>query len=407
MVEKAQEHFEKEPPHTAIKHRLFKSVYDSCISISSSFNNKNKEKRQFVYLDLYAGCGKFNDDNLGSPLIALNSSKNQLDNDSNNINKINMILSEQNTENAKHLSQNVKEYIDSNNLSQFITPIVLTDSWENCTEQFKQGLNNSDWGMIFADPFSVELKLPDLKNLIDKSSKLKDILILINTNAHERVLGRTDEESLSKIADYFGIEVKMLRLLKRQVHDIEQLNNAVVIRRLISRTFKDIDKDFVINVAITRTKEGALENADRFYLCLLTSSVGVANAFLDTYSELLNEKEQQNKNGQISLFDNNTDFTHFELTQKVRDISNNKTMSLLTLFTKLYNDFYSWKDASPNEIPTSKNIKTAINNLVEQNYLKILCTGDTKAKYMTVDGKKLKSNAFQKKQNLREIFIQN
>lgn len=407
MVEKAHEHFEKEPPHTAIKHRLFKSVYDSCISISSSFNNKYKEKRQFVYLDLYAGCGKFNDNNLGSPLIALSSSKNQLDSDSNNINKINMILSEQNIENAKNLSQNVKEYIDNNNLSKIITPVILTDSWENCTEQFKQGLNNSDWGMIFADPFSVELKLPDLKKLIDKNSKLKDILILINTNAHERVLGRTDEESLSKIADYFGIEVKMLRLLKRQVHDIEQLNNAVVIRRLISRTFKDIDKDFVINVAITRTKEGALENADRFYLCLLTSSVGVANAFLDTYSKLLNEKEQQNKNGQISLFDNNTDFTHFELTQKVKDISNNKTMSLLTLFTKLYNNFYSWKDASPNEIPTSKNIKMAINKLVEQNYLKILCTGDNKTKYMTVDGKKLKSNAFQKKQNLREIFIQN
>lgn len=407
MVEKAQEHFEKEPPHTAIKHRLFKSVYDSCISISSSFNNKNKEKRQFVYLDLYAGCGKFNDDNLGSPLIALNSSKNQLANNSNNINKINMILSEQNSENAKRLLQNVKDYIEDNHLSKIVIPTILTDSWENCTEQFKQELNNSDWGMIFADPFSVELKLPDLKNLIDKSSKLKDILILINTNAHERVLGRTDEESLSKIADYFGIEIKMLRLLKRQVNDIEQLNNAVVIRRLISRTFKDIDKDFVINVAITRTKEGALENADRFYLCLLTSSVGVANAFLDTYSELLNEKEQQNKNGQIGLFDNNTDFTHFELTEKVKDISNNKTMSLLTLFTKLYNDFYSWKDASPNEIPTSKNIKTAINNLVEQNYLKILCTGDNKTKYMTVDGKKLKSNAFQKKQNLREIFIQN
>lgn len=407
MTDKAQEHFEKEPPHTAIKHRLFKSVFDSCISISSSFNNKDKEKRHFVYLDLYAGCGKFNDNNLGSPLIALNSSKNQLENASNNINKINMILSEQNHENAQHLSRNVQEYIVNNDLSKIISTMVLTESWENCIEQFKQGLKNSDWGMIFADPFSVELKLPDLKNLIDNRSKLKDILILINTNAHERVLGRTDEESLSKIADYFGIEIKMLRLLKRQVKDVEQLNNAVVIRRLISRSFKDIDKDFVINVAITRTKEGALENADRFYLCLLTSSIGVANAFLDTYSELLNEKEQQNKNGQICLFDNYTDITHFELTQKIKDISCNKVMSLLTLFTKLYNDFYSWKDASPNEIPTSKNIKTAINNLVEQNYLKILCTGANKTKYMTVDGKKLKSNAFQKKQNLREIFIQN
>lgn len=59
-MEKAQEHFKQEPPHTAIKHRLFKSVYDSCISISSSFNNKNQEKRNFVYLDLYAIQTLFN-----------------------------------------------------------------------------------------------------------------------------------------------------------------------------------------------------------------------------------------------------------------------------------------------------------------------------------------------------------
>jgi three-Cys-motif partner protein len=406
-MEKAQEHFKQEPPHTAIKHRLFKSVYESCISISSSFNNKNQEKRNFVYLDLYAGCGKFDDNNLGSPLIALNSSKNQIENASNNINKINMVLSEQNTEIAKLLSQNVNDYINMNNLAQMISSTILTDSWENCVKQFKLALSNSDWGMIFADPFSVELKLPDLKNLIENDSKLKDILIFINTNAHERVLGRTDDESLSKIADYFGIEVKMLRILKRQVRDIEQLNNAVVVRRLISRAFRNINKDFVINVAITRTKEGVLENADRFYLCLLTSSIGVANSFLETYSNLLNEKEEQNRNGQISLFGNQVDFTHFQLLHKVKDISNNKTISLLTLFTKLYNDFYSWKDASPNEIPTSKNIKTAINNLVEQNYLEIICVGDNKSKYLTVDGKKLKSTAFLKKQNLREIFIRN
>ena len=74
MVDVTQAHFNEEAPHTAIKHKLFKSVYDSCISISSSFNNIKREKRKFIYLDLYAGCGKFNDANLGSPLIALNSS---------------------------------------------------------------------------------------------------------------------------------------------------------------------------------------------------------------------------------------------------------------------------------------------------------------------------------------------
>ena len=407
MVNKAQEHFEKEPPHTAIKHRLFKSVFDSCISISSSFNNKNNEKRKFVYLDLYAGCGKFNDENLGSPLIALHTSKSQLESSSNNISKIEMVLSEQDPENAQNLIENVNEYIKNNALNNQIYPLILTDAWENCIQRFKDALKNSEWGMIFADPFSVELKLSDLKNLIELNSKLKDVLILINTNAHERVLGRDDDESLLKIADYFGIELKMLRLLKQQVKDVEKLNNAVVVRRLIKRAFKDIEKDFVINVAITRSKEGYLENADRFYLCLLTSSIGVANSFLETYSSLLNEKKEQNTSGQISLFDNCIDITFFELTQKIKEITQNKTISLLNLFTKLYNDFYSWKDASPNEIPTSKNIKTAINNLVDQKYLQIVCTGENKEKYLTVNGDKLKSNAFQKKQNLREIYIKN
>lgn len=407
MVNKAQEHFEKEPPHTAIKHRLFKSVFDSCISISSSFNNRNNEKRKFVYLDLYAGCGKFNDENLGSPLIALHTSKSQLESSSNNISKIEMVLSEQDPENAQNLIENVNEYIKNNALNNQIYPLILTDAWENCIQRFKDALKNSEWGMIFADPFSVELKLSDLKNLIELNSKLKDVLILINTNAHERVLGRDDDESLLKIADYFGIELKMLRLLKQQVKDVEKLNNAVVVRRLIKRAFKDIEKDFVINVAITRSKEGYLENADRFYLCLLTSSIGVANSFLETYSSLLNEKKEQNTSGQISLFDNCIDITFFELTQKIKEITQNKTISLLNLFTKLYNDFYSWKDASPNEIPTSKNIKTAINNLVDQKYLQIVCTGENKEKYLTVNGDKLKSNAFQKKQNLREIYIKN
>lgn len=74
MADVTQAYFNEETLHTAIKHRLFKSVYESCISISSSFNNV----RKFIYLDLYAGCGKFNDANLGSPLMALSCSKKQI-----------------------------------------------------------------------------------------------------------------------------------------------------------------------------------------------------------------------------------------------------------------------------------------------------------------------------------------
>ena len=43
FMKDATEHFGEEAPHTAIKHKLFKSVFDSCISISSSFNNTKKE----------------------------------------------------------------------------------------------------------------------------------------------------------------------------------------------------------------------------------------------------------------------------------------------------------------------------------------------------------------------------
>lgn len=406
-MKNATEHFEEEAPHTAIKHKLFKSVFDSCISISSSFNNAKKEKRTFAYLDLYAGSGKFEDNNLGSPLIALNTINAQLQKESNNIGKINFVLSEQNSQNANKLQENINNYIENNSLANKVFPIVKSDSWENCTDCFASSLANSPWGMIFVDPFSVELKIPDLLKLITPNGKLKDVLILINTNAHERILGRSDNESLQKISDYFGDELKMLRLIKTKVIDIENLNNAVVIQRLIKRAFRNVEKDFVINLAITRTRNKDLENSNRFYLCLLTSSYGVANAFLDTYANLLNDKKEKANKGQRSLFDDDDNYTYFELKNKIKDITKGQKLSLLKLMSKLLNDFYSWKDASPNEIPNTRNVQKAINLLIEEGFLNAESSDFIKKVHFYVDGKRLKSTAFQNKQNLREIYIFN
>ena len=407
FMKDATEHFGEEAPHTAIKHKLFKSVFDSCISISSSFNNTKKEKRTFAYLDLYAGSGKFEDNNLGSPLIALNTINTQLQKETNNISKVNFVLSEQNSINANKLQEHINTYIESNALADKVFPIVKSDSWENCTDCFANSLANSPWGMIFVDPFSVELKIPDLLKLITPNGKLKDVLILINTNAHERILGRSDDESLQKISDYFGVELKMLRLIKTKVIAIENLNNAVVIQRLIKRAFRNVEKDFVINLAITRTRNKDLENSNRFYLCLLTSSYGVANAFLDTYANLLNDKKEKANNGQRSLFDNDDNYTYFELKNKIKDITKGQKLSLLKLMSKLLNDFYSWKDASPNEIPNTRNVQKAINLLIEEGFLSTESNDMIKKFHFYVDGKRLKSTAFQKKQNLREIYIFN
>ena len=185
------------------------------------------------------------------------------------------------------------------------------------------------------------------------------------------------------------------------------MNNAIVIQRLIRRAFKNVEKDFIINLAITRSRNKNLENSNRFYLCLLTSSYGVANAFLDTYAGLLNDKKEKANNGQRSLFDTDDNYTYFQLKAKIKDITKGQKMSLLKLMSKLLNDFYSWKDASPNEIPNTSNVQKAINLLVEEKFLQTESNNFIKDNHFYKDGKKLKSTAFQNKKNLREIFIFN
>lgn len=41
-------HFEKEKPHTKIKHQLFKSALDASISIANSLNYKDNKNIPFI-----------------------------------------------------------------------------------------------------------------------------------------------------------------------------------------------------------------------------------------------------------------------------------------------------------------------------------------------------------------------
>lgn len=403
-MSKAEEHFNSEPPHTAIKHKLFKSVLESCVSISNNFDNRNKEKRQFLYMDLYAGCGKFKDENLGSPLIALTSIDEHIKSQNNNFDKINLVVSEYNQENAKHLKANIENYINNNHLNNTIECSINAQSWEECKQELSKHIKDNKWGFIFVDPFSIELKLPELIELISANQYFKDILILINKNAQERVLGREDDESLEKISSYFGEDIRYIRRLKNLTKSVDGLNNTAIIQHLISRSFVDLDKDFVINLAITRTRENELENADRFYLCLITSSIGVANVFLNTYANILNEKRHQASGGQLSIFDSCTEVRYFVLSERIKSILLGQKMQLFKLVLKLYNDFYSWKDASPEEIPSTQNIKKAINLLLDNKQLEI--------NNLYLDKRKLKNNAknltmeaFKTKENMKRVLL--
>lgn len=106
MKDTATEHFAEEKPHTKIKHRLLNAALDISLSISDAINYSRKENKPYVYIDLYAGSGKFKDENNGSPLIALNSFnkyKNKKSFDS-----IEMVVAEQNEQNAINLKKNIE-----------------------------------------------------------------------------------------------------------------------------------------------------------------------------------------------------------------------------------------------------------------------------------------------------------
>lgn len=83
-----------------------------------------------------------------------------------------------------------------------------------------------------------------------------------------------------------------------------------------------------------------MENADRFYLALLTSSIGVADSFLYKYAELLEEKEFNNKGGQQSLFDTSPQTKYTNLEETVQNIIHQNTeISLYKLTKTLFNVF--------------------------------------------------------------------
>ena len=131
---------------------------------------------------------------------------------------------------------------------------------------------------------------------------------------------------------------------------------------MIYKTFENLNKDFVINVAIPTTKSGKLENSDRFYLTLITNSIGVADKFLNCYAKLLGTKKKLSDTGQLSLLDQFPEYKYFKLNQKIIEMfKKSNKIQLLALFKKLYNDFYSWKKAHKDEIPTSSNILKVIN----------------------------------------------
>jgi len=353
-----QKHFETKYPHTEIKHKLLSNTLSSSIYIANHFTEEFLSK-EFVLIDLFAGRGIFDDGTKGSPMIALEAINNYMQKAvRRNFNKFTLIFIEKDKENYKNLISNIAKEFKKENTQCKVEVIIAADEWENYSAVIKNYLDKTSAAFIFVDPFSTELKIDKLKSLINPD-KYHSLLILINLSGLERTLGHKNEKSLQKICEYFDADAETIRNLEGG----KNLTNADIIRDLIKLSLKDVEKDFVINLGLPRTSKGKLENADRFYLCLLTNSVGISDTFLKTYAQILNSKEQKNTE------------QAFHLSSKILTLMNKKTTaSLLEITSCLYDDFYSWKNATEKEIPTSSNLCRAVNSLIQDRKIKLKTT---------------------------------
>lgn len=403
MINTAQEHFIEEKPHTEIKHKLFKAALDTSIAIANGINYSKKENKSYTYIDLYAGAGKFNDEHKGSPLLAINSFEKYSDTTKRSFANIQMVVAEKDAKNIECLTQNINE--EKQNLSlNDLSCTFCNGSWETHSEMLKKHIKSSQWGFVFVDPFSLELNFNKLIELINESPYYKDILILINKSAQERILGKIDEPDINKLCDYFNITESNL---KRMFDFVKSKggSNETVIQHLIKRSISKLDKDYVINVAITRTRNGKLEDSNRFYLCLITSAIGVANSFLEKYAEELEDKTLKNNNMQLSLLNTSPITRYVSLEEQVIKKLTKEDLTLFKLSQKMYNVFHSWKDSDGNAVPHRQALLTAINNLLSNKQIKFITPEKARGGCISNKTNKLLSQSLNTKEDAKSIKI--
>lgn len=372
MAIKNQEDFFKDKKsHSYIKHMLFKETLNTSIGIANNMGWINS----FIYMDLFAGKGLYDDKKEGSPLIALDLLKKHIDSENNNFKTISLIAIEKNKESSKKLFELLKVKVNN-----YPIKILKGDkNWENYFNDLKKHLSSNEGGFIFVDPYALELDLLKLRDLMIKETKFKDIMFLINRLSMKRIFGYKGKNA-SEIIKY-GIDPELIK---------SQEDLSEEIKKQIRSKFEF--KDFTIGLAIPIEKKEKLSSIDYFYLVLATNSVGVANKFLEEYDMIIRNK--QTSNGFAP---------GFQLKNKIETfMKDKKKENFYSLTSYLYNNFLSWKIATKTpgyKVPTTGNIAENINNLVKEGKLNLLCDD----KYKTKKGNLIKS--IKRKAKMKEIYL--
>ncbi len=374
-----QQHFGKQKKyHTQIKHGILEKTLEASLSIANWLCKNNDS---YIYMDLYAGMGIFGDGDTGSPLIALNLVNKFLQNNNVKFKNINFIFIDKDHKNIKSLEHQVAIFKSKNNHPK-INIETKAGEWESFHDHIQNNISRDKWGFIFVDPFSTELKIQKLQKL---KIGLKDIIVFINYSTLARQDGRKYETDVSRICAFLNISPEQYKNFDNDKF-IELFKNSII------KNYSFFNKDFSTFAAIPVAVDGKLQSGDYFFLALLTSSLGVADAFLTEYAKIRSVSYPQ-----TSLLADLSLEGHI-----LQVISEHETISIYSLISSLYFNFISWKQTEEKELPIKNNIKNCLDTLSMLGKIKMSGPRDY---FLKKENRKLLSTTFSNNQSMRDVVI--
>lgn len=359
-------HFSKKKAHTQIKHAVFAGTLKTSLFIANMlaprFNSPNS--LTYTYIDLFAGPGKFQDEEKGSPLIAFQIFNEHLGTDGkvNNVfTKIRLVAIEKEEKDKVNLEGELDKEKQTSQCKDIIEVIIRDGDWEKHTSYIGSLLTESLWGFVFADPFSTELDIDKFIQLIEKGKSCKDFLIWANFRTLLRQATRKQGGDIERVCKSLGTTCEQLL----GDNDFSDFFKTAIQKKFIKL------KQFTIGVAVPVTVKEKLVSTDYFYLVCATDSLKVADGFLNAYeAELYIQKEKTEKPGsqQLSgLFESHQVSTQLQLAVlSFLKEQSRKECSLYQLLNHLFNNFLSWRTAINTknyEVPTMKNIVSSLNTI--------------------------------------------
>lgn len=348
--------------NTIIKHYLLSQTLQTSISIA---NNKcvaykqssNKTDNIYTYIDLFAGAGTFEDNSKGSPIIAYDILSEHNNSSFNKFKKLQMACTEKHDESYQKLESTISTYATNDDIDCYIGQ----GSWELYKKNIESLLKNSGWGFIFADPFSTELDIVALIEILKSYSNLKDILVFFNFNTLARQDGRRCLQDIDRICRTIGIDEKELL--------DDDSNFSVKFENKLIEHFKGLKK-FVIGVGFPTTVKGDLINSDYFYLIFSTNTPVLVDTFLNAYEEMLDKYTDYSGMQQLAIFGNPDKNYIYDVLKE--NFTNG--CSLFDLYLFITSKFLSWKELTKTQkkVPTIKNVVEILNEFESDNSIKIV-----------------------------------